>query len=195
MSYTLFVKPVNHVSIPYLEEKFSEFGQVLDVYIPKKYKTRQRQNFGYVKFDDAHAAARAIEALNEKEINGKIVNVEWAQEEAKTPEDMIAKKELQRQEWLEKRSELPPEELERVKSRKKRPEGPFYKRYFTAVDYPPGIGEKYTSPFQRGLPPPGQRKTFFHWEYVSPEQIQQILKNEEEFNSRRMKREQEDESP
>lgn len=181
MTYTLFVKPVNHISKKFLEEVFSEFGKINDIYIPRRYKTKQRSNFGYVKYDDKHAAARAIEALNEKNLNGQIMDVEWAEYSAKTPEEMMEKKQRMKEEREKRRAALPPideKELEYKRNKRRKPEGPLHLKYFTAVDYPPGIGKKYTPIYQIDLPPVGQRRTFFSWVYVPPEQVEKILKEE-----------------
>lgn len=181
MTYTLYVKPVNHVSKKFLEDIFSEFGKINDIYIPRKYKTKQRSNFGYVKYDDKHAAARAIEALNEKILNGQVMEVQWAEFNPKTPEEMMEKKMKMKEERERRRAALPPideKELEYKRNKRRKPEGPLHMKYFTAVDYPPGIGLKYTPIYQRDLPPIGQRKTFFSWVDVPPEVVERVLKEE-----------------
>lgn len=182
MTYTLYVRPVNHVSKKFLEEIFSEFGKINDIYIPRKYKTKQRSNYGYVKYDDKHAAARAIEALNEKVLNGQVMDVQWAEFNPKTPEEMMEKKQRIKEEREKRRAALPPideKELEYKRNKRRKPEGPLHAKYFTAVDYPPGIGKKFTPIYQIDLPPVGQRRTFFSWVDVPPEQIQKVLEEEE----------------
>ena len=181
MSFTVFVKPVNHMSRNFMENIFSEFGEIQDIYIPRTYNTKRRQNYAYVKFDDKHAAARAISSLDNKEVNGRVLSVQWAEFSPKTPEEMKEKNQQLKAEWEKKKAELPPispEELEYKRNKKRKAVGPLHKQYFTAVDYPPGIGLKYTPVYQINLPPVGQRRTFFSWVYVPKEQIEKILKEE-----------------
>ena len=181
MTFTIFVKPISHLSRNFIEATFSEFGEVQDIYIPRKYNSKQRQNYAYVKFNDKHAAGRSVKELNQKEVNGRVLTVQWAEFPAKTPEEMKEKHLQLMTEWQKKKAELPPispEELEYKRNKKRKPVGPLYKQYFTAVDYPPGIGIKYTPVYQINLPPVGQRRTFFSWVYVPKEQIEKVLKEE-----------------
>ncbi|OHS99313.1 hypothetical protein TRFO_34287 [Tritrichomonas foetus] len=181
MTYTLYVKPVNHISKHFMEETFAEFGEVHDIYIPRAYKTKRRSNFGYVKYDDKHAAARAIEGLNQKILNGHEMTVEWAEYNPKTPEEMAEKFKILKEERERRRAARPPiseDELQYLRNKRKKPDGPLHLKYFTVVDYPPGIGKAYTPVYQLDLPPVGQRRTFFSWVYVPQEQIEKILKEE-----------------
>lgn len=183
MTFSLYVTPVHHLSLSRMKSIFSEFGPVADIYIPKDYDTKKRQNFGYVKYEDKHNAASAIESINDEMVDGHIMKVTWANSPQKTSEQMVEQKKIWREE-REKTSvpkdQLTPEQLQKHELRRKFKEGPFRNRWFTAVDYPQGIGEQYTPLFQRGLPPVGKRRLFFTWIYVSPEQKAQILKNDME---------------
>lgn len=183
MTFSLYVSPLSHVSQSLIKQTFSEFGEVVDVYIPRSYKTKKRLTYGYIKYSDKHCAARAIEALNGKDLNGHMISVAWAECNAKTPEEMMEKR---RQFDIERepREPLPIEEIERRRSKKARTEGPLHLKYFTAVDYPPGIGEKYTPVYQRNLPPVGERRHFFSWFYISPEQKERIIKEELDYQAR-----------
>lgn len=181
MSFTLFVKPISHISQNFIYDLFSEYGEVKDIYIPREYKTKRRSNFAYVKYADKHSAARAITNLNEKVINNHAIEVQWAEDKPKTPQEMIEKKEKYINEKRERMKSMPmisEEELERKRKKHRRPDGPLHNRYFTAVDYPEGVGEEFTPIFQRGLPPVGRRRQFFSWVYVPQDQVQKILKEE-----------------
>lgn len=181
MSFTLFVKPISHLSQNFIADLFSEYGEVQDIYIPREFRTKRRANFAYVKYSDKHSAARAIEGLAGRIVNSRAIDVQWAEEKPKTPQEMIEKRERIASERRAAPPALPllsEEEIERRRKRRRRPDGPLHNRYFTAVDYPDGIGEEFTPLFQRGLPPVGRRRQFFSWVYVPPEQVQKILKEE-----------------
>ncbi|EAY21318.1 hypothetical protein TVAG_166930 [Trichomonas vaginalis G3] len=178
--YTLFVRPINHVSKEFLLSRFSEYGEVKDLYIPKDFKSGRRRTIAYVKYDDKVEASKAIEGLNGKEINGKEIYVSWSSEKQKTPDEMEAAKaqrQLERQE-NPKPPKYTPEEHELYLKKKHFAEGEFHEKYFTAVDYPLGVGEEYTPVFQRGLKPIGERKTFFTWQFIPEDKIQMIIEQE-----------------
>jgi len=66
-----------------LKELFSEAGEVMDaVVIVDKY-TQRSKGFGFVEFSSEADAQKAIEMLNEKEIEGRaiVVNVARPREE------------------------------------------------------------------------------------------------------------------
>ncbi|KAH0786226.1 serine/arginine-rich splicing factor 10-like [Histomonas meleagridis] len=179
MTFTLYVKPVSHISQFFIRDLFSQYGEVVDIHIPRDHKTKKRLNFAYIKYNDIHAAERAVKDLDEKVINNRKMEVQWATEKEKTPEEMIEKRKRYEAEREERLASLPPmtDEVRRKLLKRKKAEGPIYNRYFTAVDYPPGIGEEFTPIYQRGLPPVGQRRQFFSWVYVPPDQVLEILKN------------------
>lgn len=179
MTYVVFVKPITHLSPTALQAAFERFGEVKDVHIPKDYVTQRRRPFAYVKFADKHAAAQAIEALNDKPLSGKVVQVCWSSEESKTPEEMelINQERQRRKEERNKESWQTPEEHDHFMKMKHQPEGSVYERYFTVVDYPPGVGEEFTPVSQRGLRPVGERKQFYSWIYISEEKKKQILED------------------
>ncbi|MBT6068383.1 RNA-binding protein [Candidatus Peregrinibacteria bacterium] len=64
-----------------LETLFSEFGVVTDSIILKDRESGRSRGFGFVTFEDDAAAEAAIEALNEKDLNGRALVVN----EAKPP--------------------------------------------------------------------------------------------------------------
>uniref|UniRef100_A0A8C5GZG8 RNA-binding protein 28 n=1 Tax=Gouania willdenowi TaxID=441366 RepID=A0A8C5GZG8_GOUWI len=60
-----------------LKETFGKFGTVVDAYIPLKPDGKMR-GFGFVLFKEMSGAAKALEAMNLKEIKGRQVAVDWA---------------------------------------------------------------------------------------------------------------------
>ena len=57
-----------------LREAFAEFGNIIETRIPRDNKNRSR-GFGFVHYEKEESAKKAIEAMNEKEIDGRQVNV------------------------------------------------------------------------------------------------------------------------
>jgi RNA recognition motif-containing protein len=194
MTYTLFVRPVSHLSNDTIRRTFSEFGEVIDVHVPRTFKTKKRQPYCYVKYNDKHAAARAVSALHDQTLLGKQMSVMWADEAPKTPEEMIERKRQRREALLKQQEDggAPPEhprdrdrdrdrdsDRDRERDRERdRPPLPLHAQFFTAVDYPEGIGEEFTPIYQRNLPPVGQRRHFFSWVCVTEEQKARILREE-----------------
>jgi RNA recognition motif-containing protein len=178
MTFTLYVHPLSHLSNECIRRTFSEFGEVIDVHVPRTFATKKRQSFGYIKYRDKHAAARAISALHGKSLFGHIMEVVWADQSAKTPEEMAERKRRRREEWLRRQEEdgQPPPPL--PAPRQERRDVPLHEKFFTAVDYPEGVGDEFTPLYQKNLPPVGQRKQFFSWVYVPDEQREKILKEE-----------------
>lgn len=189
-NYTLYVRPVSHVSKDFLQNTFSEFGSVKDVYIPKDFKTQRRRGFAYIKYDSKYAAELAINKLNGKTLNGKEISVTWSLEKSKTPEEMeqIREEKARERESKPKEMRYTPEEHEEYLKSKNPLNRPFHERYYTAVDYPPGVGEEYTPIYQRGLKPVGERKTFFTWAYVPEERIKKILEDAKKRENEAKKR-------
>ena len=176
MTYMLFCRPVNHLSDEFIRQTFSEFGRVTDIHTPRSYKTKKRQGFCYVKFSDKHAAARAIDALHGRPLNGHVMEVVWADNNPKTPEQMIELKKKRREERLRQMdANLDDDMREGYKPMK---DLPFHEQFFTAVDYPPGVGVDFTPIYQRNLPPVGKRRLFFSWVYI-PESVRQRIIDEE----------------
>lgn len=79
----IFVSNINYATKDYeLQDLFSEFGEVSSVKIITDRETGRSRGFGFIEMQDAEGQ-QAIDALNEKEFNGKILNVS----EAKPKED------------------------------------------------------------------------------------------------------------
>jgi RNA recognition motif-containing protein len=60
-----------------LEELFAEFGTIVSAVVISDKFTRRSKGFGFVEFEAPEAAQAAIEAMHEKEIEGRqlVVNV------------------------------------------------------------------------------------------------------------------------
>ena len=63
-----------------LRSKFEEFGTVKSASVLTDRVTGQARGFGFVEFSDASEAARAVDALNGSDLNGRALNVSVARE-------------------------------------------------------------------------------------------------------------------
>ena len=61
-----------------LQDLFSEYGDVSDVFIPLDRNTNRPRGFAFVTIDDKASAEAAIEALNGYELEGRAINVNEA---------------------------------------------------------------------------------------------------------------------
>lgn len=68
-----------------LRKKFSKFGNVLSITIPKKDENKVR-GFAFVQFEKVPEAAKAVKALNASEILGRPVAVDFAVAKSKFEE-------------------------------------------------------------------------------------------------------------
>jgi len=68
-----------------LVELFSEFGEVASARVINDRETGRSKGFGFVEMADDTAAAAAIEALNEKEIDGRTLRVNEARPREERP--------------------------------------------------------------------------------------------------------------
>jgi len=68
-----------------LETIFSEVGDVQEVFIPVDRASGRPRGFAFVEFTDAEGVAQAIEKLDGKEIGGRAIRVNEAQERAPRP--------------------------------------------------------------------------------------------------------------
>ena len=71
---------------------------------------------------------------------------------------------------------------EKIRTRK---DVPLHEQFFTAVDYPPGIGEEFTPVYQRNLPPIGMRRQFFSWIFIPEDVKEKILREDQERDAHR----------
>jgi len=81
----IFVSNINYATKDYqLQELFEEFGEVTSAKIITDRDTGRSKGFGFVEMGDAEGQ-QAVEALNQKELNGKILNVTEARPREEKP--------------------------------------------------------------------------------------------------------------
>jgi len=68
-----------------LVELFSEFGEVASARVINDRETGRSKGFGFVEMNDDTAATAAIEALNEKEVDGRTLRVNEARPREERP--------------------------------------------------------------------------------------------------------------
>jgi len=68
-----------------LVELFSEFGEVASARVINDRETGRSKGFGFVEMNDDTAALAAIEALNEKEVDGRTLRVNEARPREERP--------------------------------------------------------------------------------------------------------------
>ncbi|KQR94721.1 RNA-binding protein [Chryseobacterium sp. Leaf180] len=81
----IFVSNINYATKEYeLHDLFAEFGDVTSAKIITDRETGRSRGFGFVEMGDEEGQ-QAIEALHEKELNGKILNVSEAKPREEKP--------------------------------------------------------------------------------------------------------------
>ncbi|REC46124.1 RNA recognition motif domain-containing protein [Chryseobacterium pennipullorum] len=81
----IFVSNINYATKEYeLHDLFAEFGDVSSAKIVTDRETGRSRGFGFVEMGDEEGA-QAIEALNQKEFNGKTLNVSEAKPREEKP--------------------------------------------------------------------------------------------------------------
>lgn len=81
----IFVSNINYATKDYeLQDLFSEFGEVSSVKIITDKETGRSRGFGFIEMEDAEGQ-QAVEALNQKEFNGKTLNVSEAKPREEKP--------------------------------------------------------------------------------------------------------------
>ena len=65
-----------------LKEAFAEFGEVLSANIIKDRETQKSRGFGFVEFGTVEEAAAAKEAMDGKELDGRSIKVDFAQDKS-----------------------------------------------------------------------------------------------------------------
>ena len=68
-----------------IEEAFSKYGQIMDVYIPKDYYTKKPKGIAFVQFPNADEAADAEKALDGTQLCGVEISVQVALQKRKDP--------------------------------------------------------------------------------------------------------------
>lgn len=84
-----------------LKDLFSTYGKITSVHFEKDAEGKSR-GFGFVNFEEHDSAVKAVEALNEKEINGQAIYVGRAQKKRERLEELKKQYESTRLEKLSK---------------------------------------------------------------------------------------------
>lgn len=83
----LFVGSISwNTSWQQLKEAFAEFGNVGFVKIVTDKETGRSKGFGFVEFETVEEASAAKEAMDGKEIDGRAIKVDFAQEKPRDGE-------------------------------------------------------------------------------------------------------------
>lgn len=86
ISHKVFVGNLNfQTTQSELETVFGEVGEVQEVFIPVDRASGRPRGFAFVEFADADGVQQAIEKLDGKEIGGRAIRVNEAQERAPRP--------------------------------------------------------------------------------------------------------------
>src|SRR5699024_6020159 len=85
-----------------LREMFKPYGAITSVHLEKDHETGKSKGFGFVNFECHEAALKAVEELNDKEINGQKIYVGRAQKKRERMEELKKQYELTRLEKLSK---------------------------------------------------------------------------------------------
>lgn len=81
----IFVSNINYATKEYeLQDLFSEFGEVSSAKIVTDRETGRSRGFGFIEMGEEEGK-QAIEALNQKEFNGKVLNVSEAKPREEKP--------------------------------------------------------------------------------------------------------------
>ena len=68
-----------------LETLFAEAGEVVEVFVPTDRNTGRPRGFAFVEFADEESIAKAIEELDGREVGGRQIRVNEAQERPRRP--------------------------------------------------------------------------------------------------------------
>ena len=86
---SLLVRNVtNAITSDDLHQAFGRIGEVRDVYIPRDYHSQQPKGFAFIEYATAKMAAEAREEMDRFKIRGHELEVVFAQERRKTPNEM-----------------------------------------------------------------------------------------------------------
>ncbi|MBQ9538827.1 MAG: RNA-binding protein [Treponema sp.] len=86
MSKKLYVGNLNYSTTEdTLKAQFSNYGELLSVSVIKDRYTQQSKGFGFVEMADDSAAEKAIAELNGREIDGRKVRVNVAEDRQRPP--------------------------------------------------------------------------------------------------------------
>jgi RNA-binding proteins (RRM domain) len=86
MSKKVYVGNLNYATTEEtLKNVFSEFGEVVSAIVIYDRMTQQSKGFGFVEFSDDSAAESAIGAMNGKEVDGRRIRVNTAEDRPARP--------------------------------------------------------------------------------------------------------------
>ncbi|HYU15382.1 MAG TPA: hypothetical protein VEL05_04905 [Candidatus Acidoferrum sp.] len=86
MSAKVFVGNLSyHTTAEELTQVLSEAGQVVDVYIPTDRVTGRPRGFAFATFSSEAEAGKAIQLFNQREVGGRRLNVNQAEERPRRP--------------------------------------------------------------------------------------------------------------
>jgi FUS-interacting serine-arginine-rich protein 1 len=71
-----------------LQHAFGRIGEVRDVYIPRDYHSQQPKGFAFIEYATPEMAAEAREEMDRFKVRGRELEVVFAQERRKTPNEM-----------------------------------------------------------------------------------------------------------
>jgi RNA recognition motif-containing protein len=87
MATKLFIGKLSYDSTDEsLQTLFAQFGQVVSAQVIKDRSTGQSKGFAFVEMEDADAAKKAIEALDGKEFEGRVIIVNIARPREDRPQ-------------------------------------------------------------------------------------------------------------
>ncbi|CAB1333533.1 unnamed protein product [Coregonus sp. 'balchen'] len=89
---SLFIRNISDESRPEeLRREFGRYGPIVDVYIPLDFSTRRPRGFAYIQFEDVRDAEDALHNLDRKWVCGRQIEIQFAQGDRKTPNQMKTK--------------------------------------------------------------------------------------------------------
>ncbi|XP_028837585.1 serine/arginine-rich splicing factor 10 isoform X2 [Denticeps clupeoides] len=89
---SLFIRNIADESRPEdLRREFGRYGPIVDVYIPVDFYTRRPRGFAYIQFEDVRDAEDALHNLDRKWVCGRQIEIQFAQGDRKTPNQMKSK--------------------------------------------------------------------------------------------------------
>ncbi|XP_015204602.1 serine/arginine-rich splicing factor 10 [Lepisosteus oculatus] len=89
---SLFIRNISDESRPEdLRREFGRYGPIVDVYIPVDFYTRRSRGFAYIQFEDVRDAEDALHNLDRKWVCGRQIEIQFAQGDRKTPNQMKMK--------------------------------------------------------------------------------------------------------
>ncbi|CAB1320445.1 unnamed protein product [Coregonus sp. 'balchen'] len=89
---SLFIRNISDESRPEdLRREFGRYGPVVDVYIPLDFYSRRPRGFAYIQFEDVRDAEDALHNLDRKWVCGRQIEIQFAQGDRKTPNQMQGK--------------------------------------------------------------------------------------------------------